>query len=726
MRGMTGWPVAYANKGNHMQLLLHHLRGAARALCVTTAVACVCAASLLSARGAHAQAGAAGDAVPMKPQDAQSGTLLFKSRDGGETFAVLRQSTDVTIRVSGIVARATVRQTFRNPHDEWFEGIYVFPLPENAAVDHLKMRIGERVVQGVIKEKAAAKATYEQAKAGGRRAALLEQERPNLFTSSVANIGPREEITVELEYQQTLRYDSGSGRFSLRFPTAVTPRYIPGNVKVAGVAGSGWAINTDVVSDAARITPPLPLTGSLDEPLHPLTLNVVLDAGVALAAVDSPYHEVKVKALDAQRREVQLEGKAWATRDFELTWTPVATQQPQAAFFTEQKDGKTYGLLMVMPPAAATVKALPREVIYVIDTSGSMEGTSIVQAREALQMAVERLNPGDTFNVIEFNSYAKALFADAQPASRANIGTAVNWVKHLRAQGGTEMALALNLALNGKESPNRVRQVIFLTDGAVGNEEQLFKLIADKLGDSRLFTVGIGSAPNSYFMTKAAQTGRGTFTYIGKVEEVKEKMATLFAKLESPVLKGVQVAWPQINNGAPLEAWPQRVPDLYLGEPIVVSAMLNSASGEVKLSGLNGDTPWQATLPMASAHTGTGMGVLWARGKIDALTDGLREGKSEDEVRAAVVQVALAHHLISKYTSLVAVDHTPVRRPDDPLKSAAVPVNLPDGAVQEAIFGEQQGELPRGATDARFNLMLGLMLLLMAGLLWQVRRRVAV
>ncbi len=707
---MTGRPVAYI-KGTHMHLVSRTERTAWFVACVTIAFVC----ALWLARTAHA-----GSEVKMKAHEAQSGTLLFKPNDGGETFAVLRQSTDVTLRVSGIVARATVRQTFRNPHDQWFEGIYVFPLPENAAVDHLKMRIGERVVQGVIKEKAAAKAAYEQAKAGGQRAALLEQERPNLFTSSVANIGPREEITVELEYQQTLRYDNG--RFSLRFPTVVTPRYIPGNVKVAGLAGSGWAANTDVVSDAARITPPLPLTGSMDEPLNPLTLKVALDAGFALAKVDSPHHEIKVKELDVQRRDIQLEGKTWATRDFELTWTPVATQQPQAAFFTEQKDGKTYGLLMVMPPVAAAVKSLPREVIYIIDTSGSMEGTSIVQAREALQMAVDRLGAQDTFNVIEFNSYAKALFEDARPASRNNIATAVNWVKQLRAQGGTEMALALNLALNGNESPNRVRQVIFLTDGAVGNEEQLFKLIADKLGDSRLFTVGIGAAPNSHFMSKAAQVGRGTFTYIGKVEEVKEKMVTLFAKLESPVLKGVQVAWPQSQ----VEAWPQRVPDLYLGEPIVVSAALDKSQGEVKLTGLNGDAPWSATLPMSSAHSGTGMGVLWARGKIEALTDGLREGKSEDEVKPAVVQVALAHHLVSKYTSLVAVDQTPVRRPDDALKSTAMPGNLPDGAVQEAIFGEQQGELPQGATDARFNLMLGLMLLLIAGGLWQTRRRAAV
>ncbi|MFM9884626.1 MAG: marine proteobacterial sortase target protein [Burkholderiales bacterium] len=702
-----------------MQLLFRTHRAAALMARVTIAVAFGFAASAWHARSAHA----AGD-VMVKPNDAQSGTLLFKRKGGGETFEGLRQSTDVTIRVSGIVARATVRQTFRNPHDEWFEGIYVFPLPENAAVDHLKMRIGEREVHGVIKEKAAAKAAYEEAKAGGQRAVLLEQERPNLFTSSVANIGPRDEITVELEYQQTLRYENG--RFSLRFPTAITPRYIPGTVQLAGLAGTGWAANTDVVLDAARITPLVPHPRRLAEPLNPITLNVVLDAGVPVAGVDSPYHRVSVNEIDMQRRDIRLEGETWATRDFELVWTTVASKQPQTAFFTEQKDGKTYGLLMVMPPAAAAVRALPREVIYIIDTSGSMEGASIVQAKEALQMAVERLSATDSFNVIEFNSYAKALFADAQPASRQNVNTAVRWVTQLRARGGTEMALALNLALNGNENPERVRQVIFLTDGAVGNEEQLFKLIADKLGDSRLFTVGIGSAPNSHFMKKAAQAGRGTFTYIGKVEEVKDKMSVLFAKLESPVLKGVQVAWPQTGSGAQVESWPERVPDLYLGEPIVVTAALGNMGGEVKLTGMNGDARWQATLPLASASQGAGMGVLWAREKIGALTDSLRDGKSEAEVRPAVVDVALAHHLVSKYTSLVAVDRTPVRRPDDPLKTAALPVNLPDGAEHEAIFGSQPGELPRTATDARLNFTLGFLLLMVASGLWYARRRFAV
>lgn len=649
----------------------------------------------------------------MKPKEVQQGTLLLKSE--GATLAVPAVATDAEIRVSGIVARAVVRQTYRNPYDAWFEGIYVFPLPENAAVDHLRMKVGDRIIEGDIQERQAARTQYEQAKSSGQRAALVEQERPNIFTTSVANIPPRGEIIVEIEYQQTLKYDSGS--FSLRFPMVVGPRYIPGAPAEGQGAGTGWASNTDQVPDASRITPPV-LDPAKHAPSNPVRLKVVLDAGVPLARVDSPYHAIAQRDADGGRIVELAEGSVPANKDFELKWTPAASHAPQAALFTESKGDKRYALLMVMPPAKEVAAArLPREVVFVIDTSGSMSGSSIAQARDALELAIARLSEQDSFNVIEFNSYAKALYPDARPATAANRDNAVRWVRRLQAQGGTEMALALNLALNGRENPGRVRQVIFLTDGAVGNEDNLFKLIKDKLGDSRLFTVGIGSAPNSHFMTKAAQTGRGTFTYIGKIEEVKEKMGSLFAKLESPVLKGIDIAW----TGS-VEAWPKRVPDLYLGEPIVVSALLDKAEGEIRLSGLRGDAPWKTTLSVATAREGRGMGVLWAREKIQSHIDSLREGAKEEEVRDAVVEIALAHHLVSKYTSLVAVDKTPVRPKEDELQSGAIPTNLPEGWEYGKVFGE----LPQGATDSRWNLLAGFLTLLLAIGLYLTARRTPV
>jgi len=687
-------------------------RIAKAALWVFTALAVVAATGMLlfAADGAEAST-----LVPMKPQDAAGGTLLLKSNANGETFAVPLLATDVEIRVSGMVARAAVRQRFRNPHADWYEGIYVFPLPENAAIDRLRMRIGDRLVEGEIRERQAAKVAYERAKQSGQRATLLEQERPNIFTSSVANIGPGEEIEVELEYQQRLRYEQA--RYSLRFPMVVGPRYIPGT-PVTGMVGTGWAPGTDQVPDAPRITPPVLRPGA-DVVLNPGTLRVTLEAGVPLAAVESAYHPVRVRETSRSRREVVLEGETYASRDFELAWTVAPDRAPRVALFTERKGERHYGLLMVMPPAGERVSAsLAREVILVIDTSGSMHGASIAQAKEALELAVLRLGPRDRFNVIEFNSTATMLFTDARAASPENTAIATRWIRALRAQGGTEMAAALNLALTGKESPDRVRQVVFLTDGAVGNEDALFRLIAARLGDSRLFTVGIGSAPNSYFMSKAAQAGRGTFTYIGKPDEVRHRMAELFAKLESPVLKNVRIEWP---GGAQVESWPKRLPDLYLGEPVVVTAALARTDGEIVVSGTLGEAPWRAAVPVSAAAEGRGMGVLWARDKIAALMDSLRENASEPEVRTAVVDLALTHHLVTRYTSLVAVDRTPARPDAAALKAAALPTNLPEGWTYEAVFGE----LPRGATDARFNLLLGALLLLAATLVFGVRRRLA-
>ena len=670
--------------------------------------------------------GAAGELAPMKASEAQQGALLFKSDSTGETFAAPLLSTDVAIKVSGMVARTQVKQTFRNPSDDWHEGVYVFPLPENSAVDRLRMKIGERVIEGVIRERGAAKQDYEQARRSGRRAALLEQERPNIFTSSVANIGPRDDIVVEIEYQQTLRYDAG--KFSLRFPMTVGVRYIPG-APLAGDSGTGWSPDTTRVSDASRITPPVihPSRG----PINPVSIRVELDAGGPLERIDSPYHRVNLRNDGNRRDIVELDGGTTpANRDFELNWTPASGAAPRAAWFTEKRADKTYGLLMIMPPdATGETRRIAREAIFVIDTSGSMSGTSIAQAKEALEFAIDGLSPGDRFNIVEFNSTARALYPDARPATREHRAEARGWVRGLRAQGGTEMALALNLALNGGESGERVRQVVFLTDGQVGNEDELFKLIRAKLGDSRLFTVGIGSAPNSHFMAKAAQAGRGTFTTIGKVEEVREKMGALFAKLESPVLKGVRIDWPE---GAAAEAWPARIPDLYAGEPVVVTAALERAEGRARVSAMlgagNENAPWEQSLPLDQPAQGSGLGVLWARDKIGSLMDAAREGASAEETRARVIELALTHHLVTKYTSLIAIDRTPARPADADLKTAAMPTNLPEGWNYDALFGTREtdfalvGRLPQGATDSRFNLLAGALALLFAILLFRQSR----
>ncbi len=639
----------------------------------------------------------------VRPSEVGAGTLLLRTETAGLFRRAPTVESDVRIAVTGMIARARVTQRFTNPDSAWVEGVYVFPLPAGAAVDHLRMRIGERVIEGQIKERAEARRTYEKAKSEGRKASLVEQERPNLFTNSVANIGPGETVEVTIEYQETVRYDSGE--FRLRFPTVVGPRYIPGVPLAAeqtvNIAGTGWAMDTGQVPDASRITPPVVPPGR--GAVNPLKLTVELDAGVPLVRVESNYHAAATEQPAPGRAVVRLaDGPVPSDRDFELVWAPEPASAPRAALFTETRDDASYALMMLMPPQVESASRLPREVIYVVDTSGSMAGDSIVQAKAALRRAVERLAPADSFNIIQFNHTTDRLFDAPRPADGAGRSAALRYVDGLKASGGTEMAPALRLALAGRETEGRVRQVIFLTDGAVGNESALFGLIEQRLGNTRLFTVGIGSAPNSHFMERAARFGRGTFTYIGRVDEVGEKMDGLFRKLESPVLTDLKVNWPG-KYGA--EVWPDRLPDLYAGEPVLLTARLAETGGQAVFEGTVAGRKWRVNLPLAGGREESGIHVLWARRKIAALMDTLRQGAEAGQVRKAVTEVALRHHLVSKYTSLVAVDVTPSRPQGEGVDKRPVPTNLPAGWQHEKVFGR----MPQTATAAPLWLLGGLL-----------------
>lgn len=651
-----------------------------------------------------------------RPGDQTSGSFLVRAMPGGQYLRAPVLSTDVKFMVSGTVARAVVQQQFRNDSQDWVEGIYVFPLPENAAVDRLTMHVGDRLVEGRIRSREQARVEYEAARDQGSLASLVEQERPNIFTSSVANLGPGQSLTVEIEYQQTLRYQDGS--VSLRFPTVVAPRYIPGSPQSEGKpAGNGWAKDTDKVEDASRISPPVVAQGEALR--NPVTVHVELDAGFPVDQVRSRYHQIQVEKRADNRYEVSLAtGPFAADRDFELVWTPLPGTQPRGALFRESGAGETHLLLTLFPPfgAKADDKRLPREVIYVIDTSGSMEGTSIAQARAALRMALGQIAPEDRFNIIQFNSATELLFPSSRQANVTNLAAARRYVDKLKAGGGTEMVPAMQAALEAHPREGYLRQVVFITDGAVGNEDQLFQLIQRKLGRARLFTVGIGSAPNGHFMTKAARLGRGSFTYIGDVGEVGEKMGELFAKLEHPVLSDIVVEWPAELQA---EASPEILPDLYLGEPLVLSARVQGpVAGKLKVRGQANGEAWQAEYELAGAHDGKGMGVLWARRKVEALTDSIHEGADREQVRQQIVDVALRHHIVTRHTSLVAVDVTPLRPEGAGFDTEALPVNLPNGGSQEGFFGA----LPKTATPSLLHLIFALAAAALAFLVYRARR----
>lgn len=654
-------------------------------------------------------AGNAQAAQTVKLGDARTGALLLGTATPGEYVMAPTVETEVAISVTGMVARTRLTQSFHNPGSDFVEGIYVFPLPEKAAVDHLELRIGQRVIEGEIREKGEARQVYEKAKSEGRKAALVEQQRPNLFTNSVAHIGPNEMVRVTIEYQQSLAYENG--RYRLRFPLAVTPRYVPAQAPIESLPDEPKA-------RAARLTFPGAVDGANPEALlqpafamaggsalvNPVDIAVAIDAGVPLGEVSSSYHDMRVEQPDADHAMVTLvKDQEEADHDFELTWTLAATAAPQAAMFTETRGGRDYALLMVLPPEPdaaqkAAFSRVPRETILIVDTSGSMQGTSIAQAKAALSDALDRLTERDRFNVVEFNSVTRPLWPQALPATPANLEAARAWIAKLRADGGTEMAPALSFALDGSDTPGFLRQVVFMTDGGVSNEDELLRLIAQRLGRSRLFTVGIGSAPNGHFMTKAAQFGRGTFTYIGDVREVHEKMAALLEKIDAPVLQDVEIRW---ADGTPVETFPERVPDLYLGEPVVVSASGASFARTVIVSGTSGNQPWSVALTPSSSPSASGVGALWARAKIASLMDAMRRGGDTSALRAQVVQVALEHHLVSAFTSLVAVDVTPTA--GGVAKTAMVKAALPRGY--------EAGSIPQTDTPATLQLLLGLLAL---------------
>ena len=594
-------------------------------------------------------------ALPLRASAAdESGHGLTLQAANGSPFAAPAMGTAVAVRVTGIVARARVTQIFVNPTSDWVEGIYVFPLPDNAVVDDLRMTIGDRTLRGVVREKQQAAAVYAEAKERGHRASLVELQRRGVFTTAVANLGPGEKVEITIEMQQVVEY--GRGRFGLRFPMVVPPRYAP------------------------RAEDALPIPAPVAGPAAPsFSFHVDLAPGFPLGRVESRSHQIAVKRDERGRRySVSLAaGVAPADADFLLEWTPAVGREPNAVFFTEKVGDERYALLMVMPPdtSEAAAARLPRETIFVIDTSGSMSGTPLQQAREALVLGIERLQPTDSFNVIRFSSQASALFPRSVPADMGAVETAKSWVRKLEVDGGTEMLSALQLALpqSVHTSGAPLRQVIFATDGQVSNEAELLGFIAKNLGQSRLYSIAIGPAPNAAFLRSAAALGGGTFTAIADVAQVKVGMDDLFARIETPLLRDVAVQW----SDATAEAWPQRIPDLYLGEPIVVAARLRGEAGPVVVEGLQGESAWRVDIPVAGEVKGAGLDKLWAGQKVQALLDTLTGGADAGEVERQVTALGLSHRLLTPYTSFVVVEETPVRPPEAPLVKHCIPGAAP-------------------------------------------------
>ncbi len=609
--------------------------------------------------------------------DVSSGMMMEFDATTGEYHGLKLVNTEYDVDVFGLLATINLKQTFFNDQDDWItEGVYAFPMADKSAVYQLKMTIGERVIEGEIHEKKEAERIYEQAKADGITATMVKQHRPNIFTSDVANIGPQETISVEISYQMSLRYDQLF--YELRLPMAIKPRYIP----------------PDTHND-------LPATVGVADTKQ-RQVNIHLDAGFILDELRSLHHNVEIKQDFDHQRITLADNQLYDSNDFVLRWYPRMEQTPKAAYFSEQKGGYEYSMLMVLPPKNTEKSSAPRNMTFVMDTSGSMHGQALDQSKDALLFALSELDASTYFNVIDFDSTAKALFPASRSATPSNINAALNFVEGFSSDGGTNMAPALQISMQRENiKSGYLNQIIFMTDGSVGNEAMIFDQIAQDIGDARLFTIAIGPAPNNYFMSKAAMFGKGTYTHIAGLHEVNEAMSHLFAQLARPALTDVQVTWDTTD----VEQSPSVIPDLYMDQPLIITSKtpINKTTGAPSfvVSGLNNDKAWSEQLKLNDDDRTTGIARLWARNKVEEMTDDLMLGGDYQILKDDIIDLALQHHLVTEFTALVAVDKNP------------------DASRMARAKAAQQVPYPQGSLGWRWNLLLGMLMVMTALFLYR-------
>jgi len=576
----------------------------------------------------------------------------------------------VEIDVTGLMVHGTLTQAFENPTPETIEALYVFPLPEKAAIHHMEIRIGERRIVSVIQEKKEARQTYETAHREGRKAALLEQDRPNLFATAVAGVNPGEEVHVRLEYIEELDYDNGA--FQLVFPLTYTPRYGP---------------PPRPETDGGERIGPADTSPAVEQPRARLTVR--LQAGLPLEEPVSDSHEItwwwdnEVLVI-----EPKSEVPVAADRDFHLRFVPQVGHEPEATLLTEDREEGRYALLMVLPsPEAPEMTGLATETLFIVDISGSMSGPSIRQARAALAAAVQRLHPDDAFNILAFNDSVRAFAGDYVPAGDAERAQARRWIEGLAAGGGTRIDLALDAGLEMVERDEtwRVERIVFLTDGAISTEDVVLDRIRSRLGSARLHTLGIGAAPNRYLMRQMAAAGQGLCDFISRVDQADNRIDAFLSRLSRPVMTDIVLTWEGV---APLETFPERLPDLHAGEPLTLSAWFGTGSGpgRLVLDGRIGGSRIRRVLDVGEgAGRPTGIATRWARAKVGDLMDSLHEGADPDAVRQAVIDVSRRFGIMTRFTSLVAVEEFPTANGDS--RRVTVPSTVPAA-----------GQLPRGGT----------------------------
>ena len=600
-----------------------------------------------------------------------AGALLAKLPDKEKKVPVPLEHTDVHAEIAAYIASVSVTQQFHNPYDEKIEAEYVFPLPQNAAVNEFVMTIGDRKIRGIIREREEAEKIYREARRRGHVASLLTQERPNIFTQKVANIEPGKAIDINIRYFNTLAYVDGWYEFV--FPMVVGPRYNPpGYTDGVGAVGRGKRGLSQQKTEVQYLKPG-ERTG------HDIDLTVTVDAGVAVEEVESVNHVVTRKHESDRKVVVQLgELDRIPNKDFVLRYKVAGERTKSALLVHRDNRGGFFTLVIYPPDELRHVSRAPVEMVFVLDCSGSMNGRPIEQSKRAIERALRHMQPQDTFQIIRFSNNASQLGPAPIPATPENVRKGLKYVKSLSGGGGTQMIEGIKAALDFPHDEERLRVVLFLTDGFIGNDREIIGEVKKRVGASRLFSFGVGSSPNRFLLNRMAKLGRGAVAYLSLNDNAGAIMDRFFERTSHPALTDIEIDWGDMRA---TDVYPAQASDLFVGSPVIVTGRFEG-DGEavVRVKGKAAGKPCESAIAVDlgdSAASHKGLPCVWARTKIADLMD--RAGwEGGGDLSAKVKEVALEYGLMSQYTAFVAVDSMS-RTAGDHGTTVAMPVPVPEG-----------------------------------------------
>jgi len=686
------------------------------------------------------------------------GGLFVKTQNTAREQVFPLKQTEVKAKIAGNISRVEVVQKFENPFPESLEAVYVFPLPDEAAVDDMEIKIGDRTIKADIKLREEALEIYEQARQQGRTAGLLEQERSNIFTQSLANIKPGEKIEVTIRYTESLKFADGDYEFV--FPMVVGPRYISGNLTPPNPPNSTGGDSSEspgarnttppnpplaregdsqfpplaregdsqfppllrggqggVNSEADHINPPVLPPGTISG--HNIAVSVEIDAGVAIGDVRSTSHQITTDRSGNIVRVQLANSDTIPNKDLILRYR-VAGENTRATILTQSdKRGGHFATYLIPALNYKTNEIVPKDVVFLIDTSGSQQGEPLVKSQELMRRFIQGLNPNDTFTIIDFANTAKALSTTPLANTAENRQRAINYIDKLQANGGTELLNGIQAVMNFPAAARgRLRSIVLITDGYIGNENEVLALVQQSLKPgNRLYSFGVGSSVNRFLLNRLAEVGRGTSQVIRQDEPSASAAEKFFRQINSPVLTNIQIGWE--GMGEKPEIYPIAAPDLFASQPLVLfGKKTDRAPGQLRIRGtLAGGTAYEQILPVNFAQSGgrqrestsvsatttdfgnPAVAQLWGRSRIKDLMNQMFGGETKSLVEA-VTNTALTYRLLSEYTAFVAVSEEVRVEPDGSRRIVQVPVELPQGVSYEGIFESEGAEATRGGISS--------------------------